>query len=110
MEGLLTSTWDEARAFHSACLTERDKVHVTEVTSLDGLIEKAKTLKTKYGKHRLVVLLRKINPFLAQLKSFSRILGMLAQSHPEIAALVWGSVSLVLEASHPTAIILKDQN
>jgi hypothetical protein len=99
MEVQLTSIWDEAKAFHSASLKAHEKIHVTEVTSLEGLIEKASTLKTKYREHRIVVLLGKINPFLAQLRSFSRIINTLVQSHPEIAALAWGFVSLILEAS-----------
>jgi hypothetical protein len=110
MEAQLSGIWDEAKAFHAASLTSREKKHVTEVTSLERLIEKASKLKTRYRKHRLVVLLGKINPFLAQLRSFSRIINTLVQSHPEIAALVWGSVSLILEASNPTGILPKDQS
>jgi hypothetical protein len=99
MEAQLAGIWDEARAFYFASLTGRERIHVTEETSLEGLIEEASKLKTRYRKRRLVVLLRKINPFLVQLRSFSRIINTLVQSHPEIAALVWGSFSLILEAS-----------
>lgn len=109
MELQLVSIWEEAKAFHSASLTAHERLHITEVTSLEGLIEKASKLKTKYQKRRLVVLLRKIKPFLAQLGSFSRILNTLVQSHPEIAALVWGSVSLVIEASLPNGMLLTYQ-
>jgi hypothetical protein len=110
MEAQLSAIWDEARAFYAASLTVRERNLVTEVTSLEELIEKAGKLKTRYRKHRLVVLLGKINPFLAQLRSFSQIINTLVQSHPEIAALVWGSVSLILEASNPIGILSKDQS
>ena len=99
MEAQLASILDEAKAFRSARLTERGRTHVTEVTSLEDLIEKASKLKLKYRKHKLVVLLGRISPFLAQLQSFSHIISTVVQSHPEIAALVWGFVSLTLEAS-----------
>jgi hypothetical protein len=99
MEAQLSGIWDEARAFHVASLTGVERKHITEVTNLEELMGKASELKTQYRKRRLVVLLGKINPFLAQLRSFSRIINTLVQSHPEIAALVWGSVSLILEAS-----------
>jgi hypothetical protein len=110
MELQLVSIWEEAKAFHSASLTAHERLHITEVTSLGRLVEKASKLKTKYQKHRLVVLLRKIEPFLAQLGSFTRILNTLVQSHPEIAALVWGSVSIVIEASLPNGILLTYQS
>ena len=99
MEAQLSGIWNEARAFHIASLTAHERKHVTEVTSVEELMERASKLKAKYRKHRIVALLRKISPFLAQLRSFSRIINTLVQSHPEIAALVWGSVSLILEAS-----------
>jgi hypothetical protein len=100
MEAQLWDIWNEARAFHNARLTARERKHVTEVTSLEELIGKARKLNAKYRKHRLASFLERINPFLAQLRSFSQIINALVQSHPEIAALVWGSVSLILEASH----------
>jgi hypothetical protein len=100
MEAQLRDIWNEARAFHNARLTARERRHVTEVTSLEELIGKASKMNMKYRKHRLVLFLERINPFLAQLRSFSQIINSLVQSHPEIAALVWGSVSLILEASH----------
>ena len=99
METQLSGIWDEARASHIASLTKHEKKYVTEATSPDELMRKAGKLKERYGKHRLVVFLGKINPFLAQLRSFSRIINTLVQSHPEIAALVWGLISLFLEAS-----------
>jgi hypothetical protein len=80
------------------------------VTSLEGLIEKAIKLKSKYRKHKLVVLLERISPFLAQLQSFSRIINKLVQSHPEIAALVWGFFSLPLQASLPNGILPRNQS
>jgi hypothetical protein len=103
MEAQLWDIWNEARAFHNSRLTARERKHVTEVTSLEELIEKARKLNVKYRQHRLALLLGRINPFLAQLRSFSRVINTLIQSHPEIAALVWGSVSLILEASHTDA-------
>ena|SRR2546421_7007179 len=103
MEAQLSTIWNEARAFHNDSLTEHERKHVTEVTSLEELVERASKLKAKYRKHRIVALLRKIHPFLAQLRSFSRIINTLVQSHPEVAALVWGSVSLILEVSPSTS-------
>jgi hypothetical protein len=100
MEAQLKDIWNEARAFHNARLTARERKHVIEVTSLEELIGKASKMNVKYRKHGLVLFLERINPFLTQLRSFSQIINSLIQSHPEIAALVWGSVSLILEASH----------
>jgi hypothetical protein len=100
MEAQLQEIWNKARAFHNARLTARERKHITEVTSLEELIGKASKLNAKYRKSKLALFLERINPFLAQLRSFSRIINTLIQSHPEIAALVWGSVSLILEASH----------
>ena len=100
MEAQLWDIWNEARAFHNARLTARERKHVTEVTSLEELIGKASKMNVKYRKHWLALFLERVNPFLTQLRSFSQVINTLIQSHPEIAALVWGSVSLILEASH----------
>jgi hypothetical protein len=100
MEAQLWDIWNEARAFHNARLTARERKHVTEVTSLEELIEKASKMNATYRKHGLVLFLERTNPFLGQLRSFSQIINTLIQSHPEIAALVWGSVFLILEVCH----------
>ena len=99
MEAQLSGIWNEARAFHVASLAEHDRKHVTHVANPEELTERANGLKAQYRKHGLVVLLEKVHPLLVQLRSFSPIINTLVQSHPEIAALVWGMIALVVEAS-----------
>ena len=99
METQLPNIWNDARALHVVSLAEHEREYATNVRSLEELTERARGLKANYRKHGLVVLLGKIYPILAQLQSFSPIINTLVQSHPEIAALVWGSLYLIVEAS-----------
>lgn len=57
-------------------------------------------LKSKYQGHTLPSLLAKADPLISQIQSFSTIIGTFISSHPEIAALIWGSVAFVLEVKY----------
>lgn len=43
----------------------------------------------------------RISPFLDAIQQFSGVVETFVSSHPQIAALVWGSVKLVLQVSYP---------
>lgn len=99
MEVDFTQIWDEAKAYYLAHLNEQDRLRIESVTDLKTLKGRAQTLQRRYANGRTAHYLNRINPFLGQIRSFSRIINTIVQSHPEVAALVWGSLAFVLEVS-----------
>jgi hypothetical protein len=99
MDVEFTQIWDEAKSHYLKHLNEQDRLRIKSVTDLDTLMRLTQTLRERYSKRKISAYLKRLNPFLAQIRSFSRIINTLVQSHPEVAAIVWGSLAFVLEVS-----------
>lgn len=99
MDAEFSHIWDEAKAYYVAHLSEQDRLRIESVTDFETLVGLTQILQKRYSKRKISSCLKRINPFLAQIRSFSRIVNTLVQSHPEVAALVWGSLAFVLEVS-----------
>lgn len=103
MERGLTRIWKDAWNIYHSELTEGERARIEQVGSLEQLMDRVTYMQASYqtpDRHFLSLMLARADPFISQLRSFSAIINILVSSHPEIAALVWGSVSIVLEVGH----------
>jgi hypothetical protein len=67
------------------------------VNSQQDLLNRMRALETKYSSKRVVRGLKRTHTLIAQLYSFTKIINIVVQSDPNIAALVWGPLALILE-------------
>lgn len=100
MEDQLRETWERARQEYLASLPKEDIRQIETVGSMTDFLSSLDVLKSKYQGHTLPSLLAKADPLISQIQSFSTIIGTFISSHPEIAALIWGSVAFVLEVKY----------
>lgn len=105
MEDQLRETWEEARQEYLGSLPKQDVRKIERVGSMVDFLSSLDTLKSKYQGLSLPFLLAKADPFISQIQSFSTIIGTFISSHPEIAALIWGSVAFVLEVNYASTLI-----
>lgn len=97
MEDQLRETWGEARQEYLNSLPKEDIRQIEKVGSMVDFLSSLDALKLKYQGLSLPSLLSKVDPLISQIQSFSTIIGTFISSHPEIAALIWGSVAFILE-------------
>ncbi|KAH7255143.1 uncharacterized protein BKA55DRAFT_563482 [Fusarium redolens] len=91
------------RAFEAAMLDFKDKLkdqsfydQILQTTSIEqvyGDIEKLQDRQAKSGRLRH---LSKIEPFLARLRDYSSVVETFVQAKPDILALIWGPIKLLL--------------
>jgi hypothetical protein len=91
------SAWIQAQDNYLASLTPDQRRRIRGITTIGKLLETTKQYHEKYKQGGLAAQLEKINPFLAQLNSFSYIIGTFESSNPTISGLIWGSVSFIIE-------------
>ena len=97
MESQLVSIWNQSRAFYAALLTDQERLRLETVGDQERLLDLVHDLKKRYESKIVVTSLRRIQVFVVQLKSFSRVINIFVQSDPKVAALVWGPVALIIE-------------
>ena len=97
MERQLSEIWDQAHQYYCVRLSEHERLQIEAFTSSEDASKQISALEAQYTAHRVVKVLRKAHPFIAQLRSFSFIINTFVQSDPKIAALVWGPLALILE-------------
>lgn len=85
-DSFLQSITDEERAQFSSC------------RSPEELVKSIATFLTGFEKSRFTRMTMHIESFSKQLQPYFDILGIVVQSHPEWAAIAWGSFRLVLKA------------
>lgn len=91
--------WKDAiESFHSN-LTASQYQRLRAIGSLDNLRDELARGEAAYKKRTVPRLLARLDPFFKQLKFFSEAITILVSHEPEIAALVWGSIYVVLEVS-----------
>ncbi len=74
---------------------------IVEIHSLEDLLRASAEYKVKYRRKKLPSLLSKSHPFLEHLSSFCGVIDTIARANPTIAALVWGSLKLILDVFPP---------
>ena len=91
-ESFVSSLSDEERALYSPC------------HSVDGLLATLQSLRvfaSQSQKRRRTRILTSVKNLSDRLQCFFDVIGIFVQSNPDISALVWGSLRLVLQVSYP---------
>lgn len=96
MQNRLNEVWDRARAYYSANLSDRERQRISTVTSQEELLQHVDTLKVKYSNQMIIRSVRKTQPLIAQLRSFTQIINIFVQNN-EISSLIWGPLALIFE-------------
>jgi hypothetical protein len=95
------SAWTKAQDTYLASLTPSQIRSIRSITTQSELLNTTKEYRRRYNSRGFAKLLDRVNPFLAQLHSFSDIIKTYVSSDPKFATLVWGSVTFVLEVCYP---------
>ena len=70
---------------------------MSSVTSYEDLQSSVAILEKDYRKRRIAKVLSRIEPYLSNLRSFQGVVDTAVQAKPDLAALMWGGIKLVLE-------------
>ncbi|KAF4502250.1 Nacht domain [Fusarium agapanthi] len=91
------------RAFEAAMLDFKDKLkghsfydQIVQTTSIEQVYQDIKNLQDKQAKSDRLRNLSKIEPFLARLREYSSVVETFVQAKPDILALIWGPIKLLL--------------
>ncbi|KAF5668760.1 Nacht domain-containing protein [Fusarium denticulatum] len=91
------------RAFEAAMLDFKDKLkdhsfydQIIQTTSIEQVYQDIEKLQDKQAKSGRLRHLSKIEPFLARLREYSSVVETFVQAKPDILALIWGPIKLLL--------------
>lgn len=80
-------------------------------TTFEDLISHVRTLQEDYGEQSFCKrLVDKLEPGLQKILRFSKVIEVMIQSKPELAALIWGGLKLLLQVSRSTLIVSLNYN
>ncbi|KAF4952521.1 hypothetical protein FGADI_6756 [Fusarium gaditjirri] len=92
------------RAFEAAMLDFKDKLkghtfydQIIQTTSIEEVYQDIEKLQDKQAKSGRLRHLSKIEPFLARLREYSGVVEVFVQAKPDILALIWGPIKLLLQ-------------
>lgn len=96
--------WQRALDLYINRLPEEDRESVLRASqeanlNRDNLEQILGPLRSKYMKTNFNQVLKKINPTVEHILSFSTVVNVCLQSHPNPVCLIWGSFTLILEVS-----------
>ncbi|ENH69796.1 hypothetical protein FOC1_g10009296, partial [Fusarium oxysporum f. sp. cubense race 1] len=95
----LHDAWASAvKAFQSTLSTEEYR-KLEAIDCPEKLETELQKSRDSYTSRRVPRLLKRLEPFLLQLNFFTQSINIFVQSKPEIAALVWGSLHVLLQAN-----------
>lgn len=80
-------------------LPPKELTRVVQTKTYDDLNRSIVGLRKTYQQKTVVRALNRIDPFLRNLHSFNSVINTATQSNPDIAALCWGGIKLILELS-----------
>jgi hypothetical protein len=89
--------WIQAQESYLESLSPAQRRRIRGITTKEMLLETTKEYYEKYKQGGLPAQLERINPFLAQLSSFSHVVRTFVSSNPAVSGLIWGSVSFIIE-------------
>ena len=72
---------------------------IAPVRSYEDLQSSVAILEKDYRKRRISKALSRIEPYLSNLRSFQGVIDTAVQAKPDLAALMWGGIKLVLEVN-----------
>ncbi|RBA21148.1 hypothetical protein FPRO05_07462 [Fusarium proliferatum] len=91
------------RAFEAAMIDFKGKLkghsfydQIIQTTSIEQVYQDIEKLQDKQAKFGRLRHLSKIEPFLARLREYSSVVETFVQSKPDILALIWGPIKLLL--------------
>ncbi|KAF5541970.1 Nacht domain-containing protein [Fusarium mexicanum] len=91
------------RAFEAAMLDFKDKLkghsfydQIIQTTSIEQVYQDIEKLQEQQAKSGRLRHLSKIEPFLARLREYSSVVETFVQAKPDILALIWGPIKLLL--------------
>lgn len=91
------------RAFEAAMVDFKDKLkghsfydQIIQTTSIEQVYQDIEKLQDKQAKSGRLRHLSKIEPFLARLREYSGVVETFVQAKPDILALIWGPIKLLL--------------
>lgn len=93
--------WSEAIERFRQNVKPEAFAQVVEVRSLENLMKTLSDYKQRYQGKKLPILISRSLPFLENLRSFCGVIDTMIQANPTIAALVWGSLKLILDVFQP---------
>ncbi|KAJ9137354.1 TPR-like protein [Coniochaeta hoffmannii] len=104
------SLWDRAiERYRDELSNSDDYATITEVNSLDDLVDYAKTLEPYLPKEKAALTsIRRLKPTLKFVDDFAAILAVSFGADTKITALVWGSIRLMLTLASSAGDTLKD--
>lgn len=95
----VTDYWQIAFRQCTSQLKPEESDQIFRVTSYEDLHSSIAILEKDYKQKRITKTLSRIEPYLSNLRSFQGVVDTAIQAKPDVAALIWGGVKLVLEAS-----------
>ncbi|KAL9129619.1 MAG: hypothetical protein Q9217_001975 [Psora testacea] len=86
-------------ALHNATkrLDEQDCAQIFLVRGVEDLVRALAQIQSQKQGKPMPRLISRIEPFIAVMKSFSEIISVFVSSDPAIAALIWGSIKVLIE-------------
>ncbi len=75
------------------------RAEIQKTTSIDDVYNATKRLQEKQGKCGTLRNLRKINTYLQRLNEYDGVLTTFVQAKPDILALIWGPIKLLIHLS-----------
>lgn len=78
-------------------LPPKDLQNIVQIRSHDQLIKSIGELKQQYQSRKTIRALNFIEPVIQNLRSFNGVIDTAIQSNPDIAALCWGGLKLIIE-------------
>ncbi|KAK1833653.1 hypothetical protein QBC39DRAFT_432333 [Podospora conica] len=75
------------------------KAEIDKVTTINQVYDAAKQLQEDQGKRQSLRSLRRIDNFLQRLDKYSEVLGIFVQAKPDVLALIWGPIKLLIHLS-----------
>lgn len=102
-----SSIWQKAFNEHLSKLQPHDRDYIVHNGFSSGVTQEqvrdvVRSLELSYSRKLPSKTLARIYPIASHIQSFGRIVDVMVQSNPSIAALIWGGVRLVLEVTLST--------
>ena len=93
------SSWNAAFNRCRAKLGPEESAQILQVRDYSQSQLSLEILQAKYKRKTIPNILSRIEPFLSNLRSFHGIIDTAVQAKPDVAALIWGGIKLVLEVT-----------
>jgi hypothetical protein len=97
MDAAQTELWRQVLEAKKQRLRSAKRQRVLENLNYDSFEQTLQTLTAGFSQRKLTTFLSSINPAVEHVRAFSTVIGTIVSSNPQIAALVWGSFSILLE-------------